>query len=263
MFRGVHRRADGTPRRRFTYANVVSTLALVLALGGGTAYAARHYLITSTSQIKPSVLSKLKSSGRAGPAGPQGPRGSQGPQGVTGSQGVTGNQGMQGVPGNTGPQGPGAIPIDVTGVAAGAQSPSSGGEGAIPVYLDCVENSGSPPSAELDTTETSGGSFASTFTVGVGNTSGYPNTSPQVNQYTEPFSEGGYLAYDGENNSDVAIGSVVLAEISGTLLNSTTTTETVTFELSNSGSGTNGTCSMIGQIVSGSSSSEISLDRVR
>jgi hypothetical protein len=51
------------PRIRFTYANVVATLALVLAMSGG-ALAASHYLITSTRQISPRVLKKLT----AGPA---------------------------------------------------------------------------------------------------------------------------------------------------------------------------------------------------
>jgi hypothetical protein len=66
---------------RITYSNVAATLALFLALGG-TAVAARHYLITSTSQVKPSVLSQLR--GRSGPAGPAGPGGPQGPAGPAG-----------------------------------------------------------------------------------------------------------------------------------------------------------------------------------
>jgi hypothetical protein len=53
-------------RPRFTYANVTVTLALVFAMTGG-AYAASKFIITSTKQIKPSVLSQLK--GKAGPAG--------------------------------------------------------------------------------------------------------------------------------------------------------------------------------------------------
>jgi hypothetical protein len=52
-------RDGGAPRKRMSYANIASTLALVLALGGGTAWAAHHYSITSTKQIKPSVLKKL------------------------------------------------------------------------------------------------------------------------------------------------------------------------------------------------------------
>jgi hypothetical protein len=42
-----------------TYANVAATLALMFSMGGG-ALAASHYLITSTSQIKPSVQRSLR-----------------------------------------------------------------------------------------------------------------------------------------------------------------------------------------------------------
>jgi hypothetical protein len=35
-------------------------MALVLALGGGSAYAAKHYLVSSTKQIKPSVIAQLR-----------------------------------------------------------------------------------------------------------------------------------------------------------------------------------------------------------
>jgi hypothetical protein len=74
---------------------LLALVALFVALGG-TAVAAKHYLITSTSQIKPSVLKALKghagppgAAGASGAAGPQGPQGSQGPQGPTGPPGPT------------------------------------------------------------------------------------------------------------------------------------------------------------------------------
>ncbi len=69
-------------RRHMTYANIVATMALVLAMGG-SALAAKHYLITSTSQIKPSVLSRLRADGRRGPTGRPGARGPQGPEGTS------------------------------------------------------------------------------------------------------------------------------------------------------------------------------------
>jgi hypothetical protein len=72
-----------TIRRRATYANVVATLALFLALGGGAAMAAKHYIITSKKQIAPNVLHKLK--GKPGKAGPAGAPGAPGAPGAAGS----------------------------------------------------------------------------------------------------------------------------------------------------------------------------------
>ena len=69
--------ATGFLRRHVTYANVVATLALLFAMSGG-ALAAKRYLITSTKQIKPSVLKKLR--------GAQGPRGAAGPKGTNGTK---------------------------------------------------------------------------------------------------------------------------------------------------------------------------------
>jgi hypothetical protein len=94
-------------RSRLNYANVIATLALFFALSGGAAYAASHYLITSTKQIKPSVLASLKGkAGSAGPAGATGPAGVQSPAGPAGAQGPAGTAGAKG---ETGPKGePGA-----------------------------------------------------------------------------------------------------------------------------------------------------------
>jgi hypothetical protein len=79
------------PRRHLNYANVVATLALVFAMSGG-ALAAKHYLINSTKQIKPSVLKSLKgNSGKTGAAGPGGPAGPAGPAGPGGPAGPAGS----------------------------------------------------------------------------------------------------------------------------------------------------------------------------
>jgi hypothetical protein len=96
-------------RKRVTYANVTMTLALVLAMSGG-AYAASKVLITSTKQIKPSVLKQLR--GKTGPAGAPGPAGASGlagpagPAGKDGAPGSAGKDGAPGVKGEAGPPGP-------------------------------------------------------------------------------------------------------------------------------------------------------------
>src|ERR1700730_9259224 len=89
----------GFIRRHLSYANVAATLALVFAMSGG-ALAATHYLITSTKQISPKVLHKLRGSrgakGSRGPAGPQGARGAKGSNGAKGAKGTTGTPGAAG-----------------------------------------------------------------------------------------------------------------------------------------------------------------------
>jgi hypothetical protein len=82
------RKQGGAPnqrRKRLTYANVAATLALVLAMSGG-ALAASSFIITSTKQIKPSVLKKL--TGKRGKTGATGKRGAQGNQGIQGNPGA-------------------------------------------------------------------------------------------------------------------------------------------------------------------------------
>jgi hypothetical protein len=75
-------------------ARGLALVALAVGIGGGTAFAAtKHYLITSTKQIKPSVLKSLKK------AGPRGAKGAAGAQGAQGTQGVQGSPGINGVNG--------------------------------------------------------------------------------------------------------------------------------------------------------------------
>lgn len=70
-------------------AMVVALVALFVALGG-TGLAASRYLITSTKQIKPSVLRSLH--GREGQEGPQGPQGNTGAIGPAGPTGPVGGE---------------------------------------------------------------------------------------------------------------------------------------------------------------------------
>ena len=74
-------------------AMAIGIAALFFALGGGAVAASHSYLITSTTQIKPSVLKHLK--------GAKGSRGHQGVKGDTGAIGATGATGATGAKGTT------------------------------------------------------------------------------------------------------------------------------------------------------------------
>lgn len=78
------RRAPKAPNT----TTLVAYIALFLSIAGGTAFAARHYLITSKGQISPKVRKALR--GRRGPAGPTGPTGATGVSGATGATGALG-----------------------------------------------------------------------------------------------------------------------------------------------------------------------------
>ena len=88
---------------KLTYANVVATLALFIALAGGTAFAASQLGKESvgTKALKKEAVTPLKLSQKAkstltGATGPQGP---VGPRGAAGATGPQGQQGLQGTPG--------------------------------------------------------------------------------------------------------------------------------------------------------------------
>jgi hypothetical protein len=90
-------RGHGRPRFRLSYANVVATLALVLVVGGGAAYAGSKLAKNSvgTKQLKNAAVTEEKIAGSAqealkGNVGPQGPAGPQGIQGVQGPPGLSG-----------------------------------------------------------------------------------------------------------------------------------------------------------------------------
>jgi|SRR5215218_3454821 len=83
-------------RNRIGVPGIISVVALVFAMAGG-AYAAKKYVITSTSQIKPSVLKALK--GQAGPAGAPGAPGAAGAKGDRGEVGANGTNGTNGTNG--------------------------------------------------------------------------------------------------------------------------------------------------------------------
>jgi hypothetical protein len=113
-------------RGKLSYANVISTLALILAVGGGTAYAASSGGSASAGTLKLCAAKKtgdlrlasgsgckageqalsVEARGFPGPAGAAGPTGAAGPAGAQGERGATGDRGAQGDRGTTGERGP-------------------------------------------------------------------------------------------------------------------------------------------------------------
>jgi hypothetical protein len=110
-------------------AMVVAIVALLFATGG-SAVAAKRYLITSKSQVSPKVLKQLKGAkgakGVTGPAGPQGAQGAAGAAGATGPRGATGATGAAGATGETGPRGPSDGYVGYKDAAVSIDSTSAG-----------------------------------------------------------------------------------------------------------------------------------------
>jgi hypothetical protein len=112
------------PLGKLTYSNVVSTLCLVLLLGGGTAYAAAHLAKGSvgTKQLKKGAVTPAKLSPAAkqtltGPRGADGATGARGPQGPQGERGEKGDRGERGEKGDKGDPGePGKAPTELWAV---------------------------------------------------------------------------------------------------------------------------------------------------
>jgi hypothetical protein len=95
--------------RHLSYANVVATLALFIALGGG-AYAAiklPRNSVTTTQVKNGSLLAKDFKKGqlKAGKTGAQGPQGERGPAGAAGARGGDGAAGQNGTNGTNGTNG--------------------------------------------------------------------------------------------------------------------------------------------------------------
>jgi hypothetical protein len=97
-------------RRRLTYANVMSSIAVFLVLAGGTAFAASQLGKESvgTKQLKKEAVSlakinaaaKSKLKGATGLTGAQGAKGDKGEKGEKGDRGEKGEKGTAGEPGS-------------------------------------------------------------------------------------------------------------------------------------------------------------------
>lgn len=122
---------------------MIAILALVLALGG-SAVAAKRYLITTTKQISPKALQEIATAaaeqatagapGAPGIPGPQGPKGDAGPKGDTGERGPAGPPGPPGESIGSGAGEIGWVVVDGTGTPVRASGPNiaAGRQAGIP-----------------------------------------------------------------------------------------------------------------------------------
>jgi hypothetical protein len=94
-------------RKRLTYANVMSSIAVFLVLGGATAFAASSLgkNTVGAKQLKKHAvtLAKISPSAKAALTGAAGARGATGATGATGTAGTAGAAGTKGKEGEPGP----------------------------------------------------------------------------------------------------------------------------------------------------------------
>jgi hypothetical protein len=226
-------------------AALIGTLA-VLALGGSAAFASSHFIITSKSQIKPTVLKALR--------GAKGPPGATGATGAAGAAGAAGKNGTDGTNGNTGPQGPGASVLSLTLYSPGALGTQtlSAAVGTIPVQLGCTNAGSSAPTADLYITANSTSSRQARYdatwvTPAVGTTA----TQPTVFQTNGTFPLSGTTdVLSLANAGDVKFGAIYVHEPVSS--GSSDVTETVNFELTVGGANAGSACGISAQIVASS-----------
>src|SRR5258708_7690232 len=115
-------------RRRLTYANVMSSIAVFLVLAGGTAFAASQLGKESvgTKQLKKEAVSLAKINAAA----KKSLKGATGQGGATGSQGPKGDKGDKGDKGERGEAGP-AVQILPSGQTETGVWAASAGNGNL------------------------------------------------------------------------------------------------------------------------------------
>jgi hypothetical protein len=212
-------------RGRPTYANVMSTVAVFIALGGG-AYAAIKLPENSvgSKQIKSGAVKSSEvgdgslvardfragqlPAGAQGPKGDAGPPGGQGSQGSQGSQGAAGEQGETGTRGPTGPQGlqglkgdagPGASRIDYDAAVHVFAPTTVLSRNGMEMRLDCVVNGGDTTAVYIEIVSTPAAKSSMSYLTRIG--AGAPTPTARTDTVSPNSSFG--ITLWGTNGSNV------------------------------------------------------------
>jgi hypothetical protein len=254
-------------RGHLTYANVMASIAVFIALAGG-AYAATGLagsggVINACAPknggplvvLKPGkrcarkyVSLPIDQRGKPGRNGTNGTNGKAGTNGTNGSDGKGGATGPVGLTGSTGPQGPGASGFYFYETA----SNESSSQGSPPIELNCVQTAGAPKAVLLVIgptnvlSETRYLDYASNYGVDSNADDTVLPNDLQIDIHGAAIPAGTPVANtDGDTNG---IGTTVFT-MGGPFVTSAPTASTMSFSMTVTGSGPGGACEATVQIV--------------
>jgi hypothetical protein len=194
-------------RSCLSYANVMATIAVFVALGGG-AYAAFTLPAKSVGsrQLKNSAVTPKKVA-RATIKLFKGHRGASGPKGDHGSQGAQGMPGPQGVQGIQGPIGPSNVYF-TSSTTVGAALSLPAGDYWIEGQCDFSNSNGTPqPGLEIVTSSQAGGIGSASTTIPAN------GTTVASHDVTAHFASQGTLDNGCTSNAGTGVSSNTLTAI--------------------------------------------------
>lgn len=171
-------------RKRLTYANVMSSIAVFLVVAGGTAFAASQLGKESvgTKQLKKEAVSlaKIKAGAKNSLKGATGPAGPAGPAGAKGDKGEKGERGEKGATGSPGTAKAYAHVNGSTGAVDLAFNVSTANINHISGGAYCISGLSFTPENVIATPESPGGNFSPEVGIGVGPSSCPAGTQVRV-----------------------------------------------------------------------------------